>query len=150
MLRIAWLQVAQSLPVPPLELPAVFGREALEKLFVAVQYWLYALLYAGYALALAGLWLRARARGEPFRHGLLVAVAVFGGIFFLRTLGRSDEAHLVSALPPTCLLLAHALAGAVLAVSDECLHGKFGFRDPSFLDAERKTVEVARKALQFL
>ncbi|HEU5463592.1 MAG TPA: hypothetical protein VFV82_05635 [Candidatus Binatia bacterium] len=41
-------------------------------------------------------------------------------------------------------------AGAVLAVSDECLHGKFGFRDPSFLDAERKTVEVARKALQFL
>ena len=41
-------------------------------------------------------------------------------------------------------------AGAVLSVSDECLHGKFGFRDPSFLEAERKTVEVARKALQFL
>ena len=41
-------------------------------------------------------------------------------------------------------------AGAVLAVSDECLHGKFGFRDPQFLEAERKTIEVARRALQYL
>lgn len=41
-------------------------------------------------------------------------------------------------------------AGAVLAVSDECLHGKFGFRDPAFLAAEQKTIEVARKALEFL
>jgi len=41
-------------------------------------------------------------------------------------------------------------AGAVLAVSDECLHGKFGFRDPAFLAAERKTIEVARRALQFI
>jgi uridine phosphorylase len=41
-------------------------------------------------------------------------------------------------------------AGAVLAVSDECLHGKFGFRDPIFLAAEQKTIDVARKALQFL
>src|SRR2546430_10234362 len=38
-------------------------------------------------------------------------------------------------------------AGAVLAVSDECLHGKFGFRDPAFLEAEQKTIEVARQAL---
>jgi hypothetical protein len=42
------------------------------------------------------------------------------------------------------------IAGAVLAVSDECLHGKFGFRDPLFLDAEQKTIEVARRALQYL
>jgi uridine phosphorylase len=41
-------------------------------------------------------------------------------------------------------------AGAVLAVSDECLFGRFGFRDPSFLAAEQQTVEVARKALEFL
>jgi uridine phosphorylase len=41
-------------------------------------------------------------------------------------------------------------AGAVLAVSDECLCGKFGFRDPAFLEAEQKTIEVARKALQYL
>jgi uridine phosphorylase len=41
-------------------------------------------------------------------------------------------------------------AGAVLAVSDECLCGKFGFRDPAFLEAEQKTIDVARKALQYL
>jgi uridine phosphorylase len=41
-------------------------------------------------------------------------------------------------------------AGAVLAVSDECLHGKFGFRDPAFFAAERKTIEVARQALKYL
>jgi uridine phosphorylase len=41
-------------------------------------------------------------------------------------------------------------AGAVLAVSDECLCGRFGFRDPAFLEAEQKTIEVARKALQYL
>jgi uridine phosphorylase len=41
-------------------------------------------------------------------------------------------------------------AGAVLAVSDECLHGKFGFRDPQFVEAEKKTIDVARKALQYL
>jgi uridine phosphorylase len=41
-------------------------------------------------------------------------------------------------------------AGAVLAVSDECLHGKFGFRDPDFVAAEQKTIDVARKALQYL
>jgi uridine phosphorylase len=41
-------------------------------------------------------------------------------------------------------------AGAVLAVSDECLCGKFGFRDPAFLEGEQKTIEVARKALQYL
>ncbi|HTF93705.1 MAG TPA: hypothetical protein VK632_11690 [Verrucomicrobiae bacterium] len=41
-------------------------------------------------------------------------------------------------------------AGAVLAVSDECLHGKFGFRESAFFNAEQKTIEVARQALQYL
>ena len=41
-------------------------------------------------------------------------------------------------------------AGAVLAVSDECLYGKFGFRDPAFFAAEQKTIEVARRALKYL
>ncbi len=41
-------------------------------------------------------------------------------------------------------------AGAIMAVSDECLHGKMGFRDPIFLEAEEKMVEVALKALQFM
>lgn len=41
-------------------------------------------------------------------------------------------------------------AGAVLAVSDDCLYGKFGFRDPKFFEAEQKTIEVARQALHYL
>jgi uridine phosphorylase len=41
-------------------------------------------------------------------------------------------------------------AGAILAVSDECLYGKFAFRDPAFLAAEEKMVEVAQKALRYL
>lgn len=40
-------------------------------------------------------------------------------------------------------------AGAILAVSDECLYGKFGFRDRLFLEAEEKLAEVARKALGY-
>ena len=41
-------------------------------------------------------------------------------------------------------------AGAILAVSDECLHGKFGFRDPAFLAVEEKMVEVAQRSLRYL
>lgn len=41
-------------------------------------------------------------------------------------------------------------AGAMLAVSDECLYGKFGFRNPAFLAAEEKMVEVAQRALRYL
>lgn len=41
-------------------------------------------------------------------------------------------------------------AGAILAVSDECLQGKMGFRDPIFLEAEEKMVEVALKAIHLM
>jgi purine-nucleoside phosphorylase len=41
-------------------------------------------------------------------------------------------------------------AAAILAVSDECLFGKFGFRDPLFLTAEEKIIAVAREALRYL
>lgn len=41
-------------------------------------------------------------------------------------------------------------AGAIMAVSDECLKGKLGFRDPLFLAAEEKMVEVALKAIELL
>jgi uridine phosphorylase len=41
-------------------------------------------------------------------------------------------------------------AGAILAVSDECLKGKMGFRDPIFLQAEEKMVEVALKAIHLM
>ncbi len=41
-------------------------------------------------------------------------------------------------------------AGAILAVSDECLNGKFGFRHPRFLATENKMIEVALKSLQYI
>jgi uridine phosphorylase len=41
-------------------------------------------------------------------------------------------------------------AGAILAVSDECLGGKFGFRDRLFVRAEEMMIEVARAALRLL
>lgn len=41
-------------------------------------------------------------------------------------------------------------AGAILAVSDECLNGKMGFRDPTFLQAEEKIVEIALKSIDWL
>ena len=41
-------------------------------------------------------------------------------------------------------------AAAILAVSDECLYGKFGFRDPLFFAAEEKIIAVAREALKYL
>lgn len=44
----------------------------------------------------------------------------------------------------------HKKAGAILAVADECLNGRMGFRDPVFLEAEEKMVAVALKAIHLL
>jgi len=41
-------------------------------------------------------------------------------------------------------------AAAILAVSDECLTGQMGFRDPAFLEAEERMVEVALRAIRLL
>ncbi|NIO11857.1 MAG: hypothetical protein GTO40_29055 [Deltaproteobacteria bacterium] len=41
-------------------------------------------------------------------------------------------------------------AGAVMAVSDECYSGNYGFRDQSFLDAENTMVNLAFKAVQLM
>lgn len=41
-------------------------------------------------------------------------------------------------------------AGAILAVSDNCLTGTTGFRDPQFLAAEEKILDVALKAVELL
>lgn len=50
----------------------------------------------------------------------------------------------------TIAQLRHKKAGAILTVSDECLYGRFGFRDPAFLAAEEKMLEAARQALRYL
>lgn len=106
--HIVALQEMQSRPVPELILPSTWAdREGIHRWFTAVQYRLYAGLYCAYAAVLAVQWIRARVARRPFPHALLLAVVVWGGIYLLRTLGRSDEPHLDSALPPACLLLAH-------------------------------------------
>jgi hypothetical protein len=98
----------QSKPLPELMLPAGWDdREGIYRWFAAAQYRLYAALYCVYAGVLAVQWIRSRTAGRPFPHVLLLAVVVWGGVYLLRALGRTDEHHLNSALPPACLLLAH-------------------------------------------
>jgi len=104
------LAMLQALPLPPLEVPEVWDRYHLRTLFVAFQF---RAIWVFYAVCLGGLalvWARARRRGEPFRHGLLLALVVFGAVFFVRSTGRSDEPHLDSVIPPVCVLVAHALS----------------------------------------
>ncbi len=105
----------QDWPIADLALPSRWEREEIRESWNALQFRLYGLLYAGYAVLFAvrgACALRAR---RPFENPLLLAVAVWGGVYFLRTLGRSDTGHLESALPPVCLLIAHAASGVAAA-----------------------------------
>jgi hypothetical protein len=103
----------QSFPVPDLFWPDIDDRTSLRRALLAVEFRAYSLVYFGYALALAvALGRRLRSRGadrevDAFPHALLLAIVVWGGVFFTRAFGRADQAHLNSALPPVCLLLAH-------------------------------------------
>jgi len=97
----------QSLPIPGLTLPHGWDRWRMRNWFAALQFRLWALLCLGYAVALGTHAVRALLRREPSPRALLVAIAVWGGIYFSRALGRSDLPHLDSVLPPVCLLLAH-------------------------------------------
>jgi len=106
-IRIIPLQWMQGKPVPQMVFPTIWDRQLIYQWFVPVQYWLYGVMYLGYAAVLLGGWFRSLRERRSFQHSLLLAVVIWGGLFFLRTLGRSDEHHLTSALPPACLLLAH-------------------------------------------
>ncbi|MGI9589751.1 MAG: ArnT family glycosyltransferase [Myxococcota bacterium] len=99
----------QSLEMPALELPKRWNRTSISYLWTSIQFRLYTLLYAGYLVAVFGLWLRALRRREPFEHVLLLTTVVWGATYWLRSFGRSDVAHLESAIPPVCILLAHLL-----------------------------------------
>jgi len=99
----------QPLPVPELVAPATWDREAITEAWRPLSLRLFLLMYLGYAAALLGLWVRARLRGTRYAHSLLLAVVVWGGVFFVRSFGRADEAHMDTTLPPICLLLAHLL-----------------------------------------
>jgi hypothetical protein len=98
----------QSRSVPQLAAPAVWDRIGLKSWFTAFQFRAWALLYGAYALALAWRWRRCARAGRPFDRPMLLAVVLWGGIYFTRAYGRADTAHLDSAIPPVCLLLAHA------------------------------------------
>lgn len=105
--RILPLQAAQSLPIPELHwLPTHWSRADITEWFVAAQFVLYPALFVAYAAGLVANRLRT---GRDFAHPLLLAVVVWGAVYALRAIGRSDEHHLVTALPPALLLLAHAL-----------------------------------------
>lgn len=99
----------QSFTVPALELPTRWNRWEIRTFFVNFQFRLYVVMYAGYAAVLGWQLIRALKARQPFRSPLLLAVVAWGGIFFLRSFGRADEAHLDSALPVQCLLLAYAV-----------------------------------------
>jgi len=103
----------QSMEIPEMILPESWTRRKISKLFTAVQFRAWAILYFGYAAVLASQWVRALVKRRPFEPVLLSAVVIWGGVFFARTLGRSDAGHLESALPPVCLVLAH-LASCLL------------------------------------
>ena len=102
----------QSLPVPALDLPTR-DRVGLRTLVVNLQFRIYPVLYAGYALFLLFRGIRDKRAGRPFESPLLLAVVVWGGLYLSRAFGRADEAHLDSVLPAACLLMAHAW-GAML------------------------------------
>lgn len=101
------ITVLADTPPPALVLSS-WGREPLRDAFVALEFRLAWVLYVAYLVTLVAAWIRARLRGEDFRHALLLAVSVYGAVLFTRTVSRSDEAHLDSALPPLCLLSVHA------------------------------------------
>ncbi len=97
----------QSLPIPALKFPSEWNRSLITRSWTTIQFRLYALLYLGYGFALIVLWIRALRKHRQFQHGLLLAVMIWGGVFFTRSLGRSDSGHLESAIPPVCIAIAH-------------------------------------------
>ncbi len=127
------LEMLQALPLPEIRWPSDGGRIPIYRFFVALQFRLIWVLYFGYLAVLAALWVRARRRGEPFRHGLLTAVVVFGAVFFVRSTGRSDEAHLDSVIAPVCLVFAHLSAWLFTALwpGDGSGGAGFGWRSVS-------------------
>ena len=120
----------QSLPIPKLDL-AYFKlfqlfpegtweiwRLVSSSLFGALLFRILPVFYLAYLAVLIASWVRCRRSGRRFGHALLVATVVWGGVYLMRAYGRADEAHLASALPPSCLLLAHLASlmfGALLS-----------------------------------
>lgn len=107
--RPATMLLLQSLPFPALEFPDEWNRVKIRKWFVALQFRIIWVVYGGYLIAWGMRWLRAYRARETFGHPLLVAIWLWGLVFFLRSLTRSDEPHLDSVIPPVLLLGSHGV-----------------------------------------
>jgi hypothetical protein len=116
-LRILPLQTLSSIPVPEMILPDEWDRKLIYEWFAAFGFRFYPVMYLGYAAWLVVEWGRSIRDKRPFEHPLLVAVVLWGSIYLLRALGRSDEHHLMTAIPPVCLFLAHGLGVAHRALT---------------------------------
>lgn len=99
----------QSLPMPALHWPASWRRWDITFAFEALEFRLVLLLYALYLVNGATAWSRGPSTAV-LRRPLVVAVVVWGAVYFMRTLGRADYGHLDSAMPPALLLTAFALS----------------------------------------
>ena len=97
----------QPLPVPDLFVPDAWTRDTITEAWRPLALRVFSLLYVGYLVALLISWARSLVQRRPFAHSLLLAVVVWGAVFFLRSFGRADEAHMDTTLPPICLLLGH-------------------------------------------
>lgn len=95
----------QSKPLPPILLRDL-DRTMLSFAFASIGFRLYWLLYAGLLGWLLYRWGRAVLAGERFEDVFLLAFVVFGGVYFTRSVGRSDVPHLDSAIPPIAVLIA--------------------------------------------
>ena len=95
----------QSLSIPDLVAPEG-SRRGLILSFVTLAFRLYLLLCVGLLGVLLVRWARAVRDRRPFNDAFLLAFVLFGGVFYVRSLGRSDWPHLDSALPPVIVLIA--------------------------------------------
>ena len=110
------LEMLQALPVPELSLPDAVSRGDLVFFFVQLSFRLYTILYRSMRSGSLRACDAPCASDGASTISLLLATVVWGGIYFVRSFGRADEPHLDSAIPPVCLLLAHAASLAYHAV----------------------------------
>ena len=92
--------------------------------------------------------------GVPVHHGRVFTTdALFRETPELLSDLERQQITAIDMVTATFLTVAqvkNARAGAILAVSDECLTGKLGFRDPLFRQAEERIMEIALKAVKWL
>ena len=92
--------------------------------------------------------------GVPVHHGRVFTTdALFRETPELLSDLEQQQITAIDMVTATFLTVAqvkNARAGAILAVSDECLTGKLGFRDPLFRQAEERIMEIALKAVKWL